>query len=345
MYKSLKDISWDVTEEQYRADPALSYSTLARYEREGFDKLDHLFDKISTPALTHGSIVDCLITGDAEEFNERFLVANYNVSDSGKEIYNVLAPLTADFAAFNDIPEETVSFAAQQSGFWKDPKWDKRRYLETIKTGLPEYYDIMKQSEGKTVISAEEYQDAMNCVEALRTSPATSVMFAPNNPSSPLQRFYQLKFKVSNQGVNYRVMADLIIVNYETKKIYPIDLKTSGKPEWHFEDSFMQWNYMIQAQLYARAIKSNMMADEYFKDFELMPYRFVVVNKYTLTPLVWNFPHTFKYGTLVDNSGNEYRDPYVIGAELQKYLNMRPRVPEGINLDSVNEINCLKPKS
>lgn len=31
--KSLKDISWNVTEEEYRADPALSYSTLSKFNR------------------------------------------------------------------------------------------------------------------------------------------------------------------------------------------------------------------------------------------------------------------------------------------------------------------------
>ena len=40
--KELKDISWQVDESTYRADPALSYSTLAKFEREGFNKLDHL---------------------------------------------------------------------------------------------------------------------------------------------------------------------------------------------------------------------------------------------------------------------------------------------------------------
>lgn len=47
--KSLKEISWDVDEATYRADPALSYSTIARYEREGFNNLDKLFDKLDTP--------------------------------------------------------------------------------------------------------------------------------------------------------------------------------------------------------------------------------------------------------------------------------------------------------
>ena len=66
MNKSLYDISWKVDEPTYRADPALSYSTLARYEREGFNNLDKLFDRIETPSLVFGSCVDTLITGNEE---------------------------------------------------------------------------------------------------------------------------------------------------------------------------------------------------------------------------------------------------------------------------------------
>ena len=139
-------------------------------------------------------------------------------------------------------------------------------------------------------------------------------------------------------------MADMIAVDYEKKVIYPTDLKTSGKPEWNFEHSFLQWQYCVQSRLYWRIIKANLMKDDYFKDFTLMPYRFIVVNKVTLTPLVWEFPLTQAMGTLIDEEGNEYRDPFEIGKELQGYLNLRPPVPNGINKDGLNVINCLKLK-
>ena len=48
--KNLKDISWNVDEPTYRADSALSYSTLARFAREGFNKLDSLFTPIELGA-------------------------------------------------------------------------------------------------------------------------------------------------------------------------------------------------------------------------------------------------------------------------------------------------------
>ena len=52
--KSLKDVSWLVSEDTYRQDSALSYSTLAKYERGGFNSLSTLFDKVESPSLLFG---------------------------------------------------------------------------------------------------------------------------------------------------------------------------------------------------------------------------------------------------------------------------------------------------
>ena len=67
--KSLKDISWQVDELEYRADNSYSYSTLAKFDREGFEKLDSLFDRVESPSLLFGSCVDTLITGSQEDFD------------------------------------------------------------------------------------------------------------------------------------------------------------------------------------------------------------------------------------------------------------------------------------
>ena len=136
----------------------------------------------------------------------------------------------------------------------------------------------------------------------------------------------------------------LILVNYKNKTIYPIDLKTSGSPEWNFEHSFIKWLYLIQSRLYWRIIRANLDNDPYFKDFTLENYRFIVVNKNSLTPLVWEFPYTQYYGTLVDDRGNEYRDPFEIGKELREYLDCKPPVPNGIVQVGLNQISCLHPK-
>ena len=39
--KSIKDLAWNVSEEEYRADSAVSYSTLSQFDREGVSCIPH----------------------------------------------------------------------------------------------------------------------------------------------------------------------------------------------------------------------------------------------------------------------------------------------------------------
>lgn len=342
--KELKDISLDITEPQYRERPELSYSTLSTYEKTGYNGLDHLFDKKESPSLLLGSCVDSLLTGGVDEFNSLYTVIDVNLTDGGMSVCKQLLSMNLPYSSFEEIPESIVSKAAKAAEFWKADKWDKVRYREVLKTGnIAEYYNASLSSD-KTLVDSNTYNDAVNMVKALRESPATSGYFADDDIFSPIRRYYQLKFTANLEGVGYRCMADVIAVNYDAKKVFPIDLKTSSHSEWDFESSFTQWNYMIQARLYWRIIRDNMDRDPYFKDFSLENYRFVVVNKFTLTPLAWEFPLTTSKGTLVDNKGNEYRDPFEIGKELRAYLDCKPPVPNGISIDGINTINCLKIK-
>lgn len=342
--KQLSDISWQVSEKQYRADPALSYSTIAKYDREGFNNLDKLFEHISTPSLTLGSCVDTLITGSQEEFNNLFYVADIpSIGDKEKQVADVLYSKYHDvYSSLPEIPDEDILAVADEMSFQKNWRGDTR--VKVIKERCSIYYSLKATAEGKQIVDMNTYYKVQQMVKVLKDSPATHAYFAEDDPMSPIRRYYQLKFKAKLKGVNYRSMADLIIVDYENKKIIPCDLKTSSHKEWDFQESFCQWNYMIQARLYWIVIKANLMADDYFKDFTLENFRFIVVNKDSLKPLVWEFPLTKIGGTLVDDNGKEYRDPLEIGAELQGYLNLKPRVPNGIDIDGINIIDCLKIK-
>lgn len=344
--KELKDISLQITEPEYRQRPELSYSTLSRYESLGFNGLDHLFDKLDTPSLTFGGVVDTILTGGEDEFKNTYIVMDFHISDSGMDICKKLVSLYKDtYSSFGGIPEYIVSQVAKEMGFWQADKWDKRRYREVINTGnVAECYSALSNTD-KKVIDTTTYRDAIACVRALRTSTVTQGLFADNDELSPIRRYYQLKFAAKLNGVGYRSMMDLVIVDYEKKIIYPYDLKTCGIPEWDFESNFMKFHYFIQARLYWRVLKANILNDEYFKDFKLKNFKFIVINKVSLTPLVWEFPLTQEFGTLIDDKGNEYRDPTEIGKELRQYLDLRPSVPNGIHQNEVNVLKCLHKKN
>ena len=341
--KSLYDISWQVDENTYREDKALSYSTLSRFSKEGFHKIDTLFDQISTSSLQFGSLVDTL-TLSPEEFDDKFLVVNITLDeDTATIIKSIYDNFKDQFQHFLQIPIVQVSQIAKQNGFWPADKWsDNARYNGLLKKGdVNQYYGFLRESDGKTVITSEQYQDALKCVQALKTSEATRFYFADNVPNHPVQRYYQLKFKHNFRSIDYKCMADLILVDYTNKKIYPVDLKTSSSNEDEFYKSFIKWNYFIQSKLYYRIIRECLLKDEFFKDFELEDYTFIVINKNNLMPLTWRFTDTKTYGTVYYGKNKQIicKDPFDIGDELNYYLtHPEVKVPKGINLDKTNDI-------
>lgn len=138
----------------------------------------------------------------------------------------------------------------------------------------------------------------------------------------------------------------LAIIDHKNKVIYPCDLKTSGHFEYEFHKSFLDWSYYIQAAEYAAILKANLAKDDYFKDFKIMNYRFIVVNRKSLDPRVWEWPYTFTDVTVeIPNSkGYPYRlrNFKEIGKELYDYLNTSAKVPNGITNEPNNIADWIK---
>lgn len=338
--KSLTDISWQVTESEYRQNSALSYSTLARYEREGFNNLNKLFDKIESPSLLFGSLVDTLITGSEEEFNKLFMVAQMEIPLSDTLVIitkRLFETFKDEYTTLTDIPEDAIISTIEDIQ-WNN-HWLPKTRIKKIKEDCAGYYKLLYVANGKTIISTQLYNDAINTVDKLKSADSTRFYFEKDNIfDNNIERLYQLKFKATFNNINYRCMVDELIVIHDKKIVVPIDLKTSHKPEWDFYKSFIEWNYAIQGRLYWRIIKYNMDQDSYFKNFKLADYRFIVANKKTLTPLVWLFEGTQKKGDIITKDNIILRDPFTIGEELNYYLTHSPIVPNGIELIKPNRL-------
>ena len=207
--KSLRDISWNVSEETYRADPALSYSTLARYEREGFNNLDKLFDRLETPSLTFGSAVDSIITGGQEEFDAGFMVADFPpITDSVEKMVKVLFDeFHVTHRTLNDIPD--IEIIGRTETYKYQLNWKPETRAKVIREQGGEYYALMYAANGRKILDIKTMEQVTAAVEALKNSPSTKFYFSPNNPfNKKIVREYQLKFKATLDGVDYRCMAD-----------------------------------------------------------------------------------------------------------------------------------------
>lgn len=206
--KSFKELSWDVSEETYREDHALSYSTLAKFERGGFESLPTLFDKVENPSLLFGSIVDTLVTGTDEEFNERYVVEVLpRISDSMLEIVTVLHSRYGEtIKNFDDIDDDILSGVGVECNYYANPKYEAIR-IKNIKNDCREFYNKVCAAGEKKIIAAETLIDAKYCVKVLHEAPATKYYF--NLPSNQnIEQLYQLKFKGEFDGMPVRCMAD-----------------------------------------------------------------------------------------------------------------------------------------
>lgn len=332
--KSLEDISWKVNEEEYRSDPAYSYSTIAKFNREGFKNLNKLFDKVETSSLVFGSMVDTLLTDGLEEFNRKFEIAQFSsIPDS---VIRVVKDIFREFhlthRRLEDIPDSEILIRANSFNYQNN--WKAETKIKSIREKGSDYYKLLYLSENKILVSNKDYQDAQDCVNVLKNHRYTKWYFEPNNPfNRTIERFYQLKFKGEWENIPLRCMADLIIVDHERKVIIPCDLKTSSKKEWEFHRSFIEWGYWIQAQLYWFIINQNLKKDEIFKDYKLLDYRFIVISNESKKPLIWEYPDTQVVTDCTYGTHNQYlcRNWRNIVKELDYYLTHTSEYPIGIS--------------
>lgn len=338
--KSLKDLALQISEEQYRENPALSYSLIATYEKGGFASIPHLYDKKESDALTFGLMVDTIITEGMEKFQEKFAVADFKIpSDSIKFVIDWLLEVREE-EFFEDIPNDVILATCDLAEYQMRYKADTR--LAKIKSEGEAYYNTVKQIGNRTVVSDDVYQEVLAVVGALKGHVQTSKYLQRTKEDSDVEFLYQQKFSTNLDGLDVRCMFDLLIVNHTKKIIVPIDLKTSSMLEYDFPKKYLENRYDLQSRLYCKILKNIIKDDDYFKDFTITNFRFMVINKNNRLPLMFTDDYSFVEGDveIKFKSGSKkiLRNPVTIGKELRDYLNRESVVPTGIDIYGLNSI-------
>lgn len=353
--KDFKELSWQVDEPTYRQFSAISYSALSRFKSEGLEHIDGLYDKLSTPSLTFGSLVDTLVTEGKEIFDTKYAVFDLNpkpsdtiqaiVTDLYKEYGDNTNNIENHFEHLEDIPEILISDVAINNNYFVGASYNKTRSKKVIDQGS-QFYEYLKLAKDRKIISREDYNDAFNCYNTLITNPITKDFFTSTKDK---KIYFQLKFK---ENINFgpynniaiKCMPDLLIVDYTNKTIQPVDLKTSSRPEYLFVESFYKYNYYIQAGLYtAILIDTIKNSDTEYKDFKVLPYKFMVINRKTLNPMIWDFTPNLNNGNIDSDivdiyegfediiiNGYKFKAWKVILLDLYYALNINSKMPRKV---------------
>lgn len=286
MIKSITTLTLNVTEPDYRKLPGYSYSLLASFHKNGPNILiDPQF--VETTATRNGSLFDTLLT-EPETLNDRFYIGEFPIISDNLRLATTQLFNAHPTQKLMEIPQKEILDVLDAIDYGKTWK-PETRIAKLYEAGLP-FYNILLEAQNRTIISQAEYDKAQLAKTILLERPATRNLFLTNPFDTDIEAICQAKFTTTLNGIQYRCMFDRLIVNHSQKTIIPIDLKTTGHNEESFESSFLSWRYDIQGTLYYDILADIISKDEYFKDFKILPFRFVVIHVPNPNPIVWIMP-------------------------------------------------------
>lgn len=216
-----------------------------------------------------GSAVDCMLTQSMEIYNQTYHVSNLNSkpSDTIKSIINMVFDNAVQHYGSrlgninSEDYKELIIDACDNHAY--QSRWSEQTRINKICENY-EYWEDLKASQGKIVLSQEEFNLINTIVMSLRTNEATSVYF--NAP----EIHYQVPIYFEYMDVGCKALLDMVIFDRKAKTIQPIDIKTMGDYTITFPKSLRRRRYDIQAAFYTEALKY------LYPDYTILPFKFIV---------------------------------------------------------------------
>ena len=276
--------------DQYYESDALSQSTLKNLIKG----LDYFLDQQEkeedekNDSFVIGSAVDCILTGNDEDFGNKFHISNMenSPSDAEMEIVNLVFQVSEESRpTLEEYPEEILQ-ACLQTGWQKNYK-DQTKIDKIIEKGSL-YFEELRRSYGKTIITAEQNRLIDTIVKSLRESNNTKNFF-DRELYSNLENYtmflqYPIYFKIDS--TDCKALLDMLICEVEDEilVLYPIDIKTTRFFTIDFPNAVRTYRYDLQAAWYTEALWS--IKDKLLKEFNC---KHLIINNgyidYNFSPL------------------------------------------------------------
>lgn len=295
--------SLNITEQEYRDLPNISYSFLSALDRLG--PAGAMKEVTPNEAMIFGTMVDNMIDGTFDN-KDYYITQSIDIGEKIKPAIDVLllnienkmgglklSNIDSDLSKYVDSLVYVLN--NNDIDYYKKRTAESRAASIIKDTGAIAYFKAQIESFGKTIITFEMLSDAKECTNILKANEFTKNIFDDNLPD--IDTFYQFKYKWDSNGLQFKGMLDRLIIDHKNKLIKPYDLKTGGKSVLDFESSFYGYRYDIQALLY-KAICMKI-RDESYPDYKVDNFRFVYISRYEKVPLIWEVTdQILKYAAL-----------------------------------------------
>lgn len=248
--------------------PAISNSSLStfNYDPSYYHKVyvtKELVDKRESSSLTFGSLVHCLLL-EPEEVQNRYVISKVAPENkpSGMMLEFINALLKHDI-----VDEITMDAAYAASGY----KISKEKVFESFnKADNQTYYNEMLATKGKSLITQNEYNLAVQCSEIARNNPQWNTILGEDRSIwteyKELEILFERDIMVSLHHdtaffkvLNLKSKLDHLFVRHNDGSMFIkyFDYKTdSQKPVHRYVETFEHWKTYRQMAFYKLAIEA-----------------------------------------------------------------------------------------
>lgn len=243
-------------------------------------------DESKESHFVFGSVLDIMLVGNKEEFDNKFIKVSDEVSCSEtvqaivKNVYdyvsNIIEISGDDLQDFDQYSEQILKYA-REAGYQNNYK-DETLVNTVVKQGA-EYFKTLRLIGKKTPVSATDYSKAVNCKAALLSDPFTALYVNKKNAKNTdfLDRFV---VQFTYEGVEIKGELDRVVVRHDTKIIIPIDFKSTGKSVYDFKNDFFKYRYDFQAATYRQGLYNHPDIIKLLNDgYQIASFLFIVVEK------------------------------------------------------------------
>lgn len=294
--KDLTTLSVDITEQNYRNLPLISYSMLSSFAQNGFRSI--FSQKPTNAGMGEGKILDILLTGDKNTMAKTLAILNVELpSDNIKLVIQkvvealLMLKLPIPKTLMSDLDQKVIDQILLQSKLINyGQSWNPATLIGKIVKEGNDYYRFYLENKDKQIVSQDQFERIADLIPELQLNPYTAP-YCNFTETENITFHDQLKFTLPDGEYKIKGMMDRIIVDHRNKTLQIVDFKLTNEDEENFEQRILKFNYDIQAEMYNYILSEIIKEDSYFQDFEILPFKFIVIDPDISSPIVWEFPN------------------------------------------------------
>ena len=236
--------------------------------------------------LVAGRVLHCLLL-EENKFNDQFIVLPSKVpKDNNKlildEIY-IHHCLTGNHSlTLSDYNQEILDILLRIN-LHQSLKTDQQRLEKIITEDNKNYFEFLKNCQGKTIVDQQTLDGCRVSVEILKSNTTVrALMQLDKDEDDPvdIHNELQLQMDIPNLPFGYKGVLDNVVIDYAAKIIFVNDLKTTGKNLADFPEAVKFYKYWIQAVVYMKLAHNQFIKDLFDADEWNIIVTFIVIDKY-----------------------------------------------------------------